>query len=173
MNQKNNNNQYCTECGAKIEGGNYCQECGKKIENNPNKEKVLKGFKIAIGICIIIFIATIIFSIIIGADYPTNPHFDKIDGVIVHIPAGYKHIETKDIAVGGQVLKTATYKNRNGQTITISKMTESEMYIMGHGKKIPENTTVNNPDGSTGVLKKRNNNYILITADNQNIINSL
>lgn len=176
MNKKNNNNQqFCTECGTKIEDGNYCTECGAKIEENNFGKTILKSIGIIIGICIIIFIALVIIGSIIGVNnYPDHAYQDNIDNTIhYNIPAGYKHIETKNIATNGQVLKTAIYKNKQGQEITVSKMTEGEMYIMGHGKKCPTGNTIKNPDGSVGTFKQEGNFYLLITADDSNVLNSI
>lgn len=172
MNQKNNNNQeFCTECGTELTGGNYCQECGTKIENNKDYKNILKW--ILLGASIIIAIAIVTgFG---GADnYPDQAYQDNIDNTIhYNIPSGYKHIETKNIAANGQVLKTAIYKNKEGKEITVSKMSEGEMYIMGHGKKIPTGNTIKNPDGSYGTLKQEGNFYLLITTDNPNVLNSI
>lgn len=176
VNIKNNKTNYCPNCGAEIEEETvkYCSNCGNQIKGNSITKKILKGMGVTIGIFIIIFIALVIFALITGAgSYPDHAYQDNIDGTTVYIPTGYKHIETKNMAIEGLILKTATYKNKQGQTITISVMSEGEMYIMGHGKKIPAGSTVNNPDGSTGILKQRGNNYILVIADNSNILNSI
>ena len=78
MNQKNNNNQYCTECGTKLTGGNYCQKCGTKIEENNFGKTILKSIGVIIGICIIIFIALIIIGNIIGTNnYPDHAHTEN------------------------------------------------------------------------------------------------
>lgn len=176
MNQKNNNN-YCTECGAEIEAGSkYCQECGTKIENNESTINGLaKKLLIMVGIiALIIIVCGIIGAIIEAGNYPDHAYQDNIDNTIhYNIPAGYKHIETKYIGAGGQPFKTAIYKNKQGQEITVSKMSEGEMYIMGHGKKVPTGNIVKNPDGSHGTLKQEGNFYLYIAADNPNVLNSI
>ena len=171
MNNKNNN-QFCTECGAEIEAGSkYCQECGTKIENGRDYKNILKWILLGVSIIIALLIIT---GTIGGNNYPTQAYQDNIDNTIHYtIPAGYKHIETKNIATNGQVLKTAIYKNKQGKEITVSKMSEGEMYIMGHGKKVPTGNTIKNPDGSAGTLKQEGNFYLLITADNPNVLNSI
>lgn len=170
MNQKNNNNQYCTECGAKIEGGNYCQECGAKIDNSKYNKKFLYILLIGAGI-IIIGLMTNCIDI---SHYPDHAYQDNIDNIIhYNIPAGYKHIKTEYTAINTQILKTAIYKNKQGQEITVSIMTEGEMYIMGHGKKIPTDTTVKSPDGSVGKLRQEGNFYYIITAENPDILNQV
>ncbi len=171
MNSKDNY-KYCTECGAEIEtGSKYCQECGEKIETSRDYGNILKW--VLLGASILIAIA-IITGCIGGGNYPDQAYQDNIDNTIHYtIPAGYKHLETKFIAGSGQALKTAIYKNKQGQEITVSKMSEGEMYIMGHGKKVPTGNTVKNPDGSYGTLKQEGNFYLFITADNPNVLNSI
>lgn len=171
MNSKDNY-KYCTECGAEIEtGSKYCQECGEKIETSRDYGNILKW--VLLGASILIAIA-IITGCIGGGNYPDHAYQDNIDNTIHYtIPAGYKHIETKYIGCNGQPLKTALYKNKQGQAITVSKMSEGEMYIMGHGKKVPTGNTVKNPDGSAGTLKQEGNFYLLIGADNPNVLNSI
>jgi len=170
MNQKNNN-QYCTECGAEIEADNkYCSECGAKIENGRDYKNLLKW--LLLGLSIIIAIAIITgFG---GENYPDHAYQDNIDNTVHYtIPAGYKHIETKYIGIHGHPLKTAIYKNKEGKVITVSKMSEGDMYIMGHGNKVPTGNIIKNPDGSAGTLKQEGNFYLLITADNPNVLNSI
>lgn len=178
MNQKNNN-KYCTECGAKLEhGSKYCQECGEKIDNDTIIKKIGKGLIIGGAFLLLAFVVLMVIVGLTGAgNYPNQAYQDNIDGVTVYIPAGYKHIETKYISVktsaGMQILKTAIYKNKKGKEITISKMSEGEMYIMGHGKKVPTGNIINTPDGAYGTLKQRGNFYLLVSAEDTNILQTI
>jgi len=175
MNNKNNYNNYCIECGAELEhGSEYCRECGAKIDNDTIVKKIGKGLIVGGAFLLLAFVVLMAIVGLTGAgNYPDHAYQDNIDGVTAYIPAGYKHIDTKDIATGGQILKTAIYKNKQGQEITVSKMSEGQMYIMGNGKKVPTGNIINNPDGSCGTLKQRGNFYLLITADNPNVLKSI
>lgn len=171
MNNKNNKNQFCTECGTKLNGGNYCPNCGEKINNGKDYKNILKWIILGASIIMVLLIFAGIGG---GNNNPTHAYQDNIDNMVHYkIPAGYKHIETKNVAIGGQVLKTAIYKNKEGKEITVSKMSEGEMYIMGHGKKVPTDNTIKNPDGSVGVLKQDGDFYMLITAENPNVLKSM
>lgn len=165
MNQKNNN-QYCTECGAKIEGGNYCQECGKKIDNNKYNKKFLYILLIGAGIIIIGFMTN---CIDIGG-YPDHTTEVNIDGHNFLIPAGYK--ETKDIKstkpVKNQLSHVKWYENNKGNKIVITVRKNEQ----GYKTTMPDAINSN----STHTLKQymENDDCIYIHAPKENIdINSI
>ena len=146
MNQKNNNNNYCTECGAKINGGNYCTECGAKINNKgeikDGFQTITKGFiigTIIIVAAIVIFIGAIALT---GADYPDHTTEVNIDDHNFLIPVGYK--ETKDIQpkqpVKNQLMHVKWYENGKGDKIVVTVCKNEP----GYKTTMPDDTHSNN-----------------------------